>query len=324
MNPTQSLFSRDSGRPALRGGVRLALGLGVRRTRRGVLGTTSTSGRPSRRPPTWPRSRRCSAKYDLKCGRSPTTSPVRPSATNPMTNATRDPLGPDLGRRDAEGVRDVRRGDEDDRPRSGRLGVDQPFVEVHRLRRSGSTSACSPATSRWSTPGYQDFADRWNPILDASTERPSPTRCTLEIAYDYWRRPHPRGRRPPESFGLNWDPSHFVWQDPTVSFLWTSATGFYTWDCKDTKLQSANGRNGRLGSTSPGPTPGGWTSSPRPATSRGNGGFRMLNTIGTKGPISVEVDGHGLPAWCPDALSSGVRWPRPSRQPSTRRSRPAN
>ena len=43
-----------------------------------------------------------------------------------------------------------------------------------------------------------------------------------EIAYDYWttvRAMEAIGHRP--AFGLNWDPSHFVWQDlDPVGFLW--------------------------------------------------------------------------------------------------------
>src|SRR5690606_10439642 len=65
--------------------------------------------------------------------------------------------------------------------------------------------------------GYRDFADRWNPILDVFDE--VGVRFALEvhpseIAYDYWttkRTLDAIGHR--ESFGLNWDPSHMVWQD---------------------------------------------------------------------------------------------------------------
>ena len=65
--------------------------------------------------------------------------------------------------------------------------------------------------------GYQDFADRWNPILDVFDElgvRFAHEVHPSEIAYDYWttqRALQAVEHRP--AFGLNFDPSHFVWQD---------------------------------------------------------------------------------------------------------------
>ena len=104
--------------------------------------------------------------------------------------------------------------------------------------------------------GYQDFADRWNPILDvydsegvrfAHEVHPS------EIAYDYWttvRTLEAIDHR--EAFGLNWDPSHMVWQglDP-VAFILDFADRIYHVDCKDTRMRMGNGRNGILGSHRP-------------------------------------------------------------------------
>src|SRR5690606_25878951 len=85
--------------------------------------------------------------------------------------------------------------------------------------------------------GYQDFADRWNPILDVFEEcgvRFAHEVHPSEIAYDYWttkRTLEAIGHR--ESFGLNWDPSHFMWQeiDP-VSFITDFADRIYHVDCK--------------------------------------------------------------------------------------------
>src|SRR5215207_6867511 len=57
--------------------------------------------------------------------------------------------------------------------------------------------------------GYQDFADRWNPILDVFDEvgvRFAHEVHPSEIAYDYWttvRSLEAVGHR--EAFGLNWD-----------------------------------------------------------------------------------------------------------------------
>ena len=86
--------------------------------------------------------------------------------------------------------------------------------------------------------GYQDFADRWNPILDVFDEvgvRFAHEVHPSEIAYDYWttvRTLEAIGHRP--AFGLNWDPSHFVWQDlDPVGFLWDFQDRIYHVDCKD-------------------------------------------------------------------------------------------
>jgi len=149
--------------------------------------------------------------------------------------------------------------------------------------------------------GYQDFADRWNPILDVFDE--VGVRCAhevhpSEIAYDYWttvRTLEAIGHR--EAFGLNWDPSHMVWQnlDP-VAFLWDFQDRIYHVDCKDTKKRMSNGRNGRLSSHLPWADPRrGWD-----FVSTGHGdvpwedAFRTLNTIGYSGPISVEWEDAGM------------------------------
>lgn len=148
--------------------------------------------------------------------------------------------------------------------------------------------------------GYKDFADRWNPILDVFDEvgvkfahevHPS------EIAYDYWttvRTMEAIGHRP--AFGLNFDPSHFVWQDlDPVGFLLDFRDRIYHVDCKES-VKQLNGRNGRLGSHLPWADPRrGWD-----FVSVGHGDvpweacFRMLNTIGYDGPISVEWEDAGM------------------------------
>ena len=110
-----------------------------------------------------------------------------------------------------------------------------------------------PASQDLIDAGYQDFADRWNPILDvfdAEGVRFAHEVHPSEIAYDYWTTVaalEAIGHR--EAFGLNWDPSHFVWQDlDPVGFLWDFKDRIYHVDCKDAKRQVGNGRNGRLGS----------------------------------------------------------------------------
>ena len=140
-----------------------------------------------------------------------------------------------------------------------------------------------------------------------------------EIAYDYWTTVQTLeavGHR--EAFGLNWDPSHFVWQDlDPVSFLWDFRDRIYHVDCKDTKLQVGNGRNGRLGSHLAWADPRrGWD-----FVSTGHGDvpwercFRMLNAIGYDGPISVEWEDAGMDRLRGRRRSAGVR-PIPGLRPA--------
>ncbi|MBY5163854.1 sugar phosphate isomerase/epimerase family protein [Salsipaludibacter albus] len=148
--------------------------------------------------------------------------------------------------------------------------------------------------------GYQDFADRWNPIIDVYDEvgvRFAHEVHPSEIAYDYWttvRTLEAIDHRP--GFGLNFDPSHFVWQnlDP-VGFLWDFKDRIYHVDCKESVVQD-NGRNGRLGShLAWGDPRRGWD-----FVSTGHGDvpweaiIRMLNAIGYEGPISVEWEDAGM------------------------------
>lgn len=149
--------------------------------------------------------------------------------------------------------------------------------------------------------GFQDFADRWNPILDvfdAEGVRFAHEVHPSEIAYDYWssvRALEAIDHRP--AFGFNWDPSHMMWQniDP-VAFITDFSDRIYHVDCKDTRLRTPNGRYGVLGSHLPWGDPRrGWD-----FVSTGHGdvpwedSFRALRSIGYDGPISVEWEDAGM------------------------------
>ena len=109
-----------------------------------------------------------------------------------------------------------------------------------------------------------------------------------------------------------------MWQDlDPVDFLWDFRDRIYHVDCKDARKRHRNGRNGRLGSHLPWGDPRrGWD-----FVSAGHGDvpwedvFRMLNTIGYDGPISVEWEDAGM-----DRLSGRPRhWPSCRRTTSSRR-----
>ncbi len=148
--------------------------------------------------------------------------------------------------------------------------------------------------------GYKDFADRWNPIMDVFDEvgvkfglEVHPT----EIAFDFWttqRTLEAIGRRP--AFGINFDPSHLYWQmmDP-VEFIHEYGDRIYHMHVKES-VRNLNGRNGILVSHLPfGDYRRGWD-----FVSPGRGGvpferiFRALNTVGYKGPLSIEWEDNGM------------------------------
>lgn len=170
--------------------------------------------------------------------------------------------------------------------------------------------------------GYADFARRWNPILDvfdgegvrfAHEVHPS------EIAYDYWTTVRALDAIDHRSaFGLNWDPSHLVWQgvDP-IGFISDFADRIFHVDCKDTRLRPPTGRSGLLGSHLPWGDPRrGWD-----FVSTGHGdthwedAFRALGAIGYTGPISIEWEDAGMDRLHGAAEAVGVirslLWKRP-------------
>ncbi|WP_218220993.1 sugar phosphate isomerase/epimerase [Nesterenkonia sp. Act20] len=157
-----------------------------------------------------------------------------------------------------------------------------------------------PASEDMIAAGYRDFADRWNPIIDVFDE--VGVRFALEvhpseIAYDYWttrRTLEAIGHR--SGFGINFDPSHFMWQqlDP-VAFVLDFADHIRHVHVKES-VTYLDGRNSVLGSHLPWGDPRrGWT-----FVSTGHGEvpwerlFRALNAIGYDGPTSVEWEDAGM------------------------------
>ena len=148
--------------------------------------------------------------------------------------------------------------------------------------------------------GYQDFADRWNPILDVFDE--VGVRFALEvhpseIAYDYWtakRALEAIGSR--KAFGFNFDPSHLNWQmvDP-VRFVTDFADRIFHVHVKES-IRTLDGTSGILASHLPfGDLRRGWD-----FVSPGRGSvpfervFRALTAVGYDGPLSVEWEDNGM------------------------------
>ena len=151
--------------------------------------------------------------------------------------------------------------------------------------------------------GYQDFADRWNPILDVFDEegvRFAHEVHPSEIAYDYWT-----AKRTLEAIG------HRESLRPELRPVATSCGRTWTrsgscWDFARPDLPRRHARSRvRSGSTAatagsaptcPGPTrAAGWD-----FVTAGHGDvnwepiFRTLNAIGYQGPTSVEWEDAGM------------------------------
>jgi sugar phosphate isomerase/epimerase len=159
--------------------------------------------------------------------------------------------------------------------------------------------------------GYDDFAERWGPILDvfdAEGVRFGLEVHPTEIAYDFVttrRTLDAIGNR--EAFGINLDPSHFGHQglDP-AQFALEFADRIYHVHVKDS-LKRLDGRRSLLGShLNFGEEARGWD-----FVSPGHGEvdfesfIRALNRIGYQGPLSIEWEDSGMArdAGAPDALA---------------------
>jgi sugar phosphate isomerase/epimerase len=159
--------------------------------------------------------------------------------------------------------------------------------------------------------GYQDFAERWGPIMDVF--RQEGIRFGLEvhpteIAYDFVTTRKTLaaiGRRP--EFGINFDPSHFAHQSlDSAAFVEEFSDRIYHVHVKDSR-KTLDGRKSILGShLNFGEAERGWD-----FVSPGHGDvdfeslFRALNRIGYAGPLSIEWEDSGMDRdWgAPDALA---------------------
>jgi sugar phosphate isomerase/epimerase len=159
--------------------------------------------------------------------------------------------------------------------------------------------------------GYQDFAERWGPILDvfdAEGVRFGLEVHPTEIAYDFVttrKTLDAIGNR--ESFGINLDPSHLAPQGlDAARFALEFGERIYHVHVKDS-IKRLDGRRSILGShLNFGEEARGWD-----FVSPGHGDvdfesfIRALNRIGYQGPLSVEWEDSGMDRdWgAPDALA---------------------
>ena len=164
----------------------------------------------------------------------------------------------------------------------------------------GSWYSFPPTTQTMIDDAFKKMVDVWTPIFDAFD------RCGVrfalevhpaEIAFDYYttqRLLSEFGHR--DTLGLNFDPSHLLWQGVTPHvFLRDFAQKVYHVHMKDVAL-NPDGKAGVLGSHLPfGDLRRGWNFC---SLGRGNIDFekiiRELNTAQYEGPLSVEWEDSGM------------------------------
>jgi sugar phosphate isomerase/epimerase len=148
--------------------------------------------------------------------------------------------------------------------------------------------------------GYEDFAERFTPILDvfaAEGVRFALEVHPTEIAYDFvtTRRALAAIDRRPE-LGLNLDPSHFVpWGLDPAEFAYEFGDRIYHVHVKDSRRR-LNGRRSLIGGHLDFGSPDrGWDFA---SPGRGEVDFesliRALNQVGYEGPLSIEWEDSGM------------------------------
>ena len=207
-----------------------------------------------------------------------------------------------LGRRRPRGRPAAgRRGDEADRPGGGASSASTSVVGFTGSKIWKTVAMFPPVPESMIEDGYADFADRWNPILDVFDEvgravraRGAPVGDRLRLLDD---GAHAGGHRPPRGLRAELGPEPLRLAGPRPGRLHLGLQGpDLPRRLQGREAQVGNGRNGRMGSHLPWADPRrGWD-----FVSTGHGDvpweacFRMLNTIGYDGPISVEWEDAGM------------------------------
>lgn len=148
--------------------------------------------------------------------------------------------------------------------------------------------------------GYQKIADLWHPILDEFDKAGVKFALEVhptEIAYDLYTTQHLfKIFNHREALGLNFDPSHLIWQGiDSKLFIREFADRIYHVHMKDAAV-TLDGKAGILGSHLPfGDLRRGWN-----FRSLGHGDvnfgeiIRELNAASYTGPLSVEWEDNGM------------------------------
>jgi sugar phosphate isomerase/epimerase len=152
-----------------------------------------------------------------------------------------------------------------------------------------------PVSDKMIADGYKDFADRWNPILDAFKKEGvkfalevHPTEIAFDVASAERAIEALEGRK---EFGFNYDPSHLVYQNVDyVKFIRKFGDRIYHVHMKDAYLSPTPTEAGVFGGhINFGDPRRSWDFR---SLGRGSVRFeeiiRALNDVGYNGPLSVE------------------------------------
>ncbi len=239
-------------------------------------------------------------KYNLKCF-AISNHLVGQCVCDPIDTRHKDVLPPRLwGDGDPEGVRQRAAEEMKNTAKAAKLfGVD--VVNGFTGSSVWAKLYFFPPTSQADiNAGYQDFAARWIPILDAFNAQGVKFGLEVhptEIAYDIitMQRALDAVNHHP-AFGANFDPSHLIHQfiDP-VEFINAFADRIFHVHIKDSRVQ-LTGRNSILSSHLDfGDPRRGWDFvSPGHGDVRWDPIIRALNRIGYQGPLSIEWEDSGM------------------------------
>ena len=158
-----------------------------------------------------------------------------------------------------------------------------------------------PTTPGMIDQGFQDFADRWNPILDVFDEvgvrfglEVHPTEIAFDVSSARRALEAIGGR---EAFGFNYDPSHFAYQGVDyVTFIETFGDRIYHAHVKDVWWSDVPRKSGVFGGHLDFGHPERYWDFRSPG--RGQVNFeeviRALNRAGYDGPLSIEWEDSGM------------------------------
>lgn len=158
-----------------------------------------------------------------------------------------------------------------------------------------------PVTDQMISKGYQDFADRWNPILDVFDEvgvrfalEVHPTEIAFDLASAQRAIEALGGRK---AFGFNYDPSHFGYQGVDyIAFIDQFADRIYHAHMKDVWWSPIAKPVGVFGGhVNFGDNRRFWDfRSPGRGSINFEEVIRALNRIGYTGPLSIEWEDSGM------------------------------
>ena len=181
--------------------------------------------------------------------------------------------------------------------------------ELHRVVVNGFTGSSiwhlvysfPPVLPNQLEDGFKDFATRWNPILDVFDEQGvkfalevHPTEIAFDIVSAQRALKAVGGR---ETFGFNFDPSHFVYQGvDCVQFIRELGSRIYHVHMKDSWVSPVPRRSGVFGGHLPFGDPERYWE----FRSLGHGSvdfeevIRALNFANYRGPLSVEWEDQNM------------------------------